>query len=114
MSNEENILKVDVVKITKRNSPSNPSQENDREFTRQLLENIIKELVSFPEDIKVQFSCGERTTIFQVECSQRNLGQLIGAKGKTIQSLRTIFQGVTARKGFRSIIEIPYFENKTT
>lgn len=112
MNNEDNVAKIDVIKITKRNSPSNVAHDNDRESIRHLLENLIKELVSFPEDIKVRFSCGEKTTIFHVECSQRNLGQLIGAKGKTVQSLRTIIQGVTARKGFRSIIEIPYFENK--
>lgn len=110
MSKEDTAPKLEVIRITKRTSAAIHSLPKEQEFMRGLIEQIIKEMVSFPEEIKVTYTVGERTTIYQVECSQKVLGQIIGSKGKNIQSIRTITQGITARKGFRSIVEIPYYE----
>ncbi|KHD87110.1 MAG: hypothetical protein OM95_16265 [Bdellovibrio sp. ArHS] len=66
-------------------------------------------MVPYPEDISVTYSCGERTTVYTIDCSQRVLGRIIGSRGKHIQSVRTIVQGISASKGFRSVVEIPYY-----
>jgi predicted RNA-binding protein YlqC (UPF0109 family) len=78
-----------------------------REHAKNLLEEILKSLVDHPEKINVTYMVGERTTVYQVQCEKENLGQIIGSKGKHIDSLRTIMLAITARQGIRSIIEIP-------
>lgn len=80
-----------------------------KEFVRQLVEVLARELVSYPEDISVRFSCGEKTTLYHIDCTQRVIGQLMGSKGRNINGIRAVVQSITQRKGFRSIIEIPYF-----
>ncbi|MNY82900.1 hypothetical protein D3C86_2252860 [compost metagenome] len=52
---------------------------------------------------------GEKTTIFKVDCDQKCLGQIIGAKGKNISGLRAIVAATMARQGIRAIVEIPFF-----
>lgn len=110
MSTAEKLQNIEVIKVRRKKMES-IAMPNIKEQLRFLLENLIKELVPYPEDIQVSYSCGEKTTIYKVECSQRVLGHIIGSRGKNIQSVRTIVQGISARKGFRSIVEIPYFDH---
>lgn len=79
---------------------------------RELLETIIKKMVSYPDDIGIEVERGERTTIFKVQCTQRVIGQIIGSQGKNVQSLRTLALAMTSLMGFRSIVEVPYFDPK--
>lgn len=76
------------------------------------LEKTIQCLVPYPETVSVSFERGEKTTVFKVSSSQKNLGHLMGKKGTTIQALRKVFSSITALQGFRSVIEIPYFPNE--
>lgn len=78
-----------------------------RENAKQILETILKNIVDNPDAIQVTYRVGERTTVYQVQCDKSNLGQVIGAKGKHIDSLRAIMLAITARNGIRSIVEIP-------
>ncbi|WP_374029951.1 KH domain-containing protein [Bdellovibrio bacteriovorus] len=89
--------------------PCPKSKEELREEMRTTLETLVKKIVPYPEDIKVTYKTGEKTTIFNIDCSRRCIGYLIGSKGKTISSLRCILSAVTARRQIRSIIEIPYY-----
>lgn len=77
---------------------------------RRLLETLIKDLVDAPERIRVSITQGEKTTIYKIECEQRNIGQIIGSKGKNIGAVRTVISSIMARKGIRAIIEIPFFK----
>lgn len=83
-----------------------------REQTRDTLEKLAKDLVDFPQDVSVTFFNGDRTTVYKIECSQRVLGQILGSKGKTINGLRAVISAITARQGLRTIIEVPYFQQK--
>lgn len=74
-----------------------------------ILENIVKCVVSDPNDIAVAFTRGDKTTVYQVHCQQRNIGQILGSKGRTIQSIRNIVTASAATRGFRAVVEIPYF-----
>ncbi|NUN06421.1 MAG: KH domain-containing protein [Bdellovibrio sp.] len=98
--------------VENHNDKNETSREHSEEHIRTLLETIIKNLVTYPQDISVTFERGERTTILKVQCTQRVVGQIIGSQGKNIQSLRTLTLGMTSLLGFRSIIEIPYFDPK--
>nr|WP_295902802.1 KH domain-containing protein [uncultured Bdellovibrio sp.] len=100
---DPNELKV----IRKRSEPKNP--DVDREEGRQLLERLIRGLVDYPETVTVGFAMGDKTTVYKVECDQRCLGQIIGAKGKNITGIRAVISATMARKGIRAVVEIPYY-----
>lgn len=89
------------------------SRETDltavREAIRIFLQSLVKEMVADPSSINVTVVVGERTTIFKVDCSQCCLGQIIGSRGKNISAIRTLVSAMTARKGFRAVVEIPFF-----
>ncbi|WP_413293712.1 KH domain-containing protein [Bdellovibrio sp. HCB185ZH] len=86
-----------------------PNKNEVIENTRIKLEEILKMIVDHPEEISVTVKQGERTTIFNIECSKRNFGRMLGSRGKMIGSLRNVTLAMTARHGIRSIIEVPYF-----
>lgn len=81
----------------------------DEEKLRAILEEIVKCIVTDPYDIAVAFTRGDQTTVYQVRCQQRSIGQIIGSKGRTIQSIRNIVSVSGATRGFHAVVEIPYF-----
>lgn len=86
-----------------------PEMEACREETAKLLELLIRGVVPKGEEIKVTYAKGERTTVYKVQCQKLHYGHLLGKQGKMIEALRKVISTITIRKGFRSIIEIPYF-----
>ncbi|HWU42899.1 MAG TPA: KH domain-containing protein, partial [Bdellovibrio sp.] len=82
-------------------------QEAYREEIRVLVEKIVRFLVDDPNSVSVTTYVGPKTTVYRVNCARDNLGQVIGAQGKTIMGLRAVVHAMTARNGIRSIIEIP-------
>lgn len=81
--------------------------EDYREEIRLLVEHIVRLLVDHPDTVTVTTYVGPKTTVFRVNCAKENLGQVIGAQGKTIMGLRAVVHAMTARVGIRSIVEIP-------
>lgn len=82
-------------------------QEAYREEIRSLIEKVVRFLVDEPESVTVTTYIGPKTTVYRVNCAKDNLGQVIGAQGKTIMGLRAVVHAMTARNGIRSIVEIP-------
>ena len=79
------------------------------EVARKQLQDFLYLIVDHPTEVQVSVQQGERTTVFKIDCSQRNLGKILGCKGRMITSLRNMILAITARHGFRSIIEVPYY-----
>ena len=82
-------------------------RELARQRGRQILQSILSEMIGYSEHIVVNYSVGESTTIFKVECHPKSLGQLIGSKGKNISGIRAVMGAMMAQQGIRAIIEIP-------
>lgn len=94
-------------------NPSDTTPTSDlfqyRQAGRQLVYDLIKELVSDHTSVSVEVEVGERTTIYRVACGKSCIGQILGSKGRNITAIRTLIASISARKGFRAIVEIPYF-----
>lgn len=75
---------------------------------RDILTTILV-FMSGENDVSVEITHGEKTTIFKVNCSQKSIGKIIGAQGKNIGALRTLVASLSGRNGFRSIVEVPYY-----
>lgn len=73
---------------------------------REFIEYIVKNLVDHPEHVKVSEIEGEKTTVFELRVGQGDLGKVIGKKGQTARSIRTLVTAVSSKRGKRAVLEI--------
>ncbi|MDG0816075.1 KH domain-containing protein [Bdellovibrio svalbardensis] len=96
---------VPVVKVVNRTSATTDAHER----IRNILHHLLAELVGSEETLAVKFYVGEKTVVYQVDCTPQALGRVIGTKGKNITAVRHIIGAMMSRNGMRAVIEIPYF-----
>ena len=73
---------------------------------KEFLEFIVKHLVDRPDDVKVNEIDGERTVVFELRVGEGDMGKVIGRRGQTAKSLRTLLSAASAKNGKRSVLEI--------
>ena len=73
---------------------------------RELIENILKALANYPDEVVISELYGRQTIIFEVRCNSDDMGRIIGRSGKTIGSIRTLLGVVAAKQRKKSLLEI--------
>ena len=73
---------------------------------KEFVEFIIKSLVDHPEKVVVTEVNSERLTILEVRVEKEDMGKVIGKRGITAQSIRTLLGAASAKLGKRAIMEI--------
>ncbi len=73
---------------------------------KEFLEFIVKHLVDNPDEVHVNEVEAERTIVFELRVDQEDMGKVIGRKGQTAKSLRTLLAAASAKVGKRSVLEI--------
>jgi len=73
---------------------------------KEFIEFIAKNLVDNPDDVKVTEVTGERTTVYELRVGTSDLGKVIGKKGQTAKSIRTLLGAASAKLGKRAVLEI--------
>ncbi|MFH1943635.1 MAG: KH domain-containing protein [bacterium] len=73
---------------------------------KEFVEFMAKHLVDHPEAVRVTEVVGERTTVYELRVGEGDLGKVIGRKGQTAKSIRTLLAAVSAKRGKRSVLEI--------
>ena len=73
---------------------------------KEFIEYIIKNLVDNPDKVKINEVGGTNTLIIELSVEQSDIGKIIGKKGKTINSIRTLLMSVASRNGIRVNLEI--------
>ena len=73
---------------------------------RELIEEIAKALVDYPDQVYVRAIEGERAIVFELRVGPSDLGKLIGRQGRTAQAIRTILGAVGAKLRKRFTLEI--------
>ena len=74
---------------------------------KELLESMVKSIVDSPDDVKIDETESENTTIYELRLGDGDLGKVIGKRGRNIGAIRTLISAATAKEGGkRSIIEI--------
>ncbi len=76
---------------------------------KELVEKIVRALVDSPEEVDVQEICGIRMNIVKIRVSEKDVGAVLGKKGKNISALEAIV--LAAGKGKRYIIEVLDHQN---
>jgi hypothetical protein len=73
---------------------------------KEFIEYIVKNLVDSPSDVNVNCYEGDRGMVVEVKVNPQDIGKVVGRKGNTIKSLRTISMMICARLGRRVRVEI--------
>lgn len=79
---------------------------------QELLEAILKALVSKPEEVEVTKTVDEMGVLFTVKLGEGDAGLVIGREGKTIQAIRCIMTVVGAKSRARINIKLDVPERK--
>ncbi len=80
---------------------------------KEFVEYLIKQLVDRPDDVKINEITGQHTIVLELHVGEGDMGKVIGKKGQTAQSLRTLLAASSAKQGKRFILEILDNEKKT-
>ncbi len=67
---------------------------------------IVRHLVDKPEEVQVNEIDGERTVVYELRVGQGDMGKVIGRRGQTAKSIRTLLAAASAKTGKRAVLEI--------
>lgn len=73
---------------------------------RKYLENILSELIDYPDQMKINETKSESICILEIHLNASDRGKVIGKEGKNIYSIRNLMQSVASRKKIRVEIVI--------
>ncbi|MCB1109417.1 MAG: KH domain-containing protein [Chlamydiia bacterium] len=73
---------------------------------KEFVEYIVKNLVDNPDQVKINEIVGKHTLIIELSVEKSDIGKIIGKKGKTINSIRTLLMSVASRNNIRVNLEI--------
>jgi len=73
---------------------------------KEYIEYLIKHLVEKPEEIHINEIVGNSTVLLELHVGDGDMGKVIGRRGQTARSLRTLLTASTAKQGKRYILEI--------
>jgi len=79
---------------------------NEERIMKEFVEYIVKNLVDYPEKVKINEIGGTQTLIIELSVEKSDIGKIIGKKGKTINAIRTLLMSVASRNGIRVNLEI--------
>jgi len=73
---------------------------------KDLIEYIAKSLVDNPDQVTVTEVEGEKTTVYELRVGSGDLGKVIGKRGRTARSMRTLLAAAATKVGKRAVLEI--------
>lgn len=76
--------------------------EQDKEF----LEMVVKSIVANPNDVVVDRTIDERGVLLTLKTNPADMGYVIGRKGQTAQSIRTLLKIIGAKNNSRVNLKI--------
>lgn len=73
---------------------------------QQFIEYVVKHLVSEPDQVKVVRTDDDRGTLLELSVAPDDLGRVIGRRGSTAQSLRTLLRALGMKNETRYNLKI--------
>lgn len=73
---------------------------------QQFVEYIVKSLVSHPDDVDVTRSIDEKGVLLTLTVNPEDLGRVIGRRGVTAQSLRSLLRALGTKNNARYNLKI--------
>jgi predicted RNA-binding protein YlqC (UPF0109 family) len=73
---------------------------------QQFVEYIVKTLVNNPDKVKVDRTIDERGVLLTLDVDPEDIGRVIGKRGATAQSMRTLLRALGTKNGARYNLKI--------
>ena len=73
---------------------------------QQFVEYIVKSLVGSPDDVSVERTIDEKGVLLSLTVNPEDLGRVIGKRGVTAQSLRTLLRALGTKNDARYNLKI--------
>jgi predicted RNA-binding protein YlqC (UPF0109 family) len=73
---------------------------------QQFIEYIVKSLVGKPDDVKIKRTIDEKGVLLELSVDPEDLGRVIGKRGATAQSLRTLLRALGTKNDARYNLKI--------
>lgn len=73
---------------------------------QQFVEYIIKSIVSHPDDVSISRSVDEKGVLLELTVNDEDLGRVIGKRGATAQSVRTLLRALGTKNEARFNLKI--------
>jgi predicted RNA-binding protein YlqC (UPF0109 family) len=81
-------------------APTDPLEDKD------LLVEIVRALVDFPADVRVEEHRTDESTVCIIHCAENDRGKVVGKGGTTISAIRIILGRVAAVEGRKIYIQM--------
>jgi len=75
-------------------------------MTRELIEYVAKSLVDHPEEMAVTETEEEGVIVYHLHVSSRDLGKMIGRRGRVARATRTLLKVASIQNHTRTMLEI--------
>lgn len=72
---------------------------------KEILESIIKNLVSNPDAVQINEMQGQTAIVYEVKVAEEDMGKVIGRQGRVAQAIRTIVKAIASKEQKRVTIE---------
>lgn len=73
---------------------------------QQFVEFVVKSLVSKPDEVKVERRIDEKGVLLELTVDPEDLGRVIGKRGATAQSIRTLLRALGTKNDARYNLKI--------
>src|SRR5277367_661817 len=73
---------------------------------QQFIEFVVKSLVSKPDAVKIERRIDEKGVLLELSVDPEDLGRVIGKRGATAQSLRTLLRALGTKQDARYNLKI--------
>ena len=73
---------------------------------KELLENIAKSLVEYPEDVNVTVSGTEQSVVLELRVNDADMGKVIGKQGRIAKAIRSVMKAAAVRENKKVSVEI--------
>jgi len=80
------------------------SKEKERDVL--FLENVVKDLVDHPEDVRVARTVDEMGVLLSLDVNPEDMGKVIGRQGTTAKAVRTLLRIVGMKNNARVNLKI--------
>lgn len=75
-------------------------------MSRELIEYVARSLVDYPEEMELREIEEDGMTVYQLHVSSRDIGKVIGRRGRVARATRTLLKVAAIQNGTRAILEI--------
>ncbi len=84
----------------------NPKQQQVARQIREMVENIVKNLVNTPDSVEIKEGERDKMYALYIEVTASEVGKVLGRGGQTIECIRKLCYAVAAKNQFRMIVEV--------